>query len=180
MSVGNLEIYKEKFLQKFNPEKSLVVAKNKALNAAVQHNKFYENVSLSIDEKNGIRKFWFDELDKFREVYGFNNPPEIFIDHVIEFRDNCLSKNKDIVFLISHAQKSLSVYAKHLWCMNLISQPEICPVDRMILSKTNCPIEKRSWTKVNTKKNYLEHINYIKEMASANGQTIAEWELRNF
>lgn len=180
MNNHDIEYFKSKFLAKFNSEKTIEIAKIKAVTAAVQHNKIYKSSDIAVLEKNKIREYWFDQLDNFKDRYGFYHAPEIFIDHVIEFRDQFLSARSEVFFLISHAQKSLSVYAKHLWCMGIIDQPAICPVDRVILSKTNCPIDKRSWTRINKKSDYLEQVSFIVQMARLNGQSIADWELQNF
>ena len=94
-------------------------------------------------------------------------------------------------FRFSHAQKSLSVMLKHLWCREELSTnnpkyyPPVCPIDGIILRKAGSG---DSWTKVNyvsRNKNtpigapvYKEHLNLVKEKAKQDGfDSLSEWEL---
>lgn len=84
-------------------------------------------------------------------------------------------------FRISHSQKSISVYIKHMWCMNEIMEPTICPVDRIILSKTDAKKNHDiSWGYVNTIDEHRRKFAYIKSAAKDMNLTVAKWELVSF
>lgn len=66
------------------------------------------------------------------------------------------------MFRISHSQKSISVFVKHLWCMDVISEPNICPVDRIILGKTEVRKNKDiNWGYVNSIEEHKRKFTYI-------------------
>ena len=82
-------------------------------------------------------------------------------------------------FRISHSQKSLSIFSKHLWCLNLIDEPVFCAVDAIILGKTDAPSNIK-WTKISTIEAHRESYKYIETKASKSGLSIALWELSEF
>jgi hypothetical protein len=78
------------------------------------------------------------------------------------------------------AQKLLNVYLKYLWCFQLIKNPPPhCPVDRIIISKTNLA-NKVNWTEITNQEKYMEVIEAIRLKANASDSTIAQWELENY
>jgi hypothetical protein len=90
-----------------------------------------------------------------------------------------LGKYPNIKFKISHSQKSISVYAKYLWCIGLISEPVFCPIDGIILRI--CGIE-GAWTQVDDieiHKGYIADVNnFLKN--NTKFRSIAEFELCQF
>jgi hypothetical protein len=82
-------------------------------------------------------------------------------------------------FRISHSQKSLSIFSKHLWCLNLIDEPVFCAVDAIILGKTDAHSNIK-WTKISTIEAHRESYKYIETEASKSGMSIAQWELSAF
>ncbi len=86
-----------------------------------------------------------------------------------------------IDFRISHAQKSLGVFFKHLWCMNLINEPPQCPIDRQILKIAGVSITELSWGFVNDIETHRRKYSYIKEAAQRDGfSSVSGWELSKF
>ena len=84
-------------------------------------------------------------------------------------------------FKISHAQKSLSVFLKHIWCLGLIPRPPQCPIDRIILSNLSSYDRKYnnfSWTKVNTIEEHRQIIQDLQNLCRE--EPMAEWELLAF
>ena len=81
-------------------------------------------------------------------------------------------------FRLAQAQKSLSLYLKHLWCMGLIPVPPVCPVDTLILKKTAIPSEYRNWKCICTMEEYRFRLNAIN--LAAGDLTVVEWELLNY
>lgn len=77
------------------------------------------------------------------------------------------------------AQKLLNLYLKYLWCMGRVVEPPHCPVDRIILAKTTLR-DRLNWTKITTREQYMSAINALRQVATAQGQSLAVWELLNY
>lgn len=73
------------------------------------------------------------------------------------------------------AQKLLNLLLKYLWCLGHIPEPPHCPVDRLILEKTNLR-GKINWTSITRASEYQRAICAIKSVAQSCGLSIAEWE----
>ena len=94
-----------------------------------------------------------------------------------ENRFNNGKEDYDNEFRIAHAQKSLSICLKHLWCRGELGNfiPPLCPVDGVLLKAVN---NYDSWTKVNTVEEYLNHIELFNADKELKGyDTLSEWEL---
>ena len=86
----------------------------------------------------------------------------------------CNKKGYDQVFRLAHAQKSLSMFLKHLWCMGKVQMPPLCPIDGVIL---NDVLKKgESWTKLNDWNKYNDYIKIIEDAAQKEKKFVAEWE----
>ncbi len=81
-------------------------------------------------------------------------------------------------FRISHAQKSLSLVLKHLWCLDLIAMPPECPVDRPVLVAARAGELNSKWTDVNAIAAHRVKMGFIAEAAAKEDLAIAEWELK--
>lgn len=86
------------------------------------------------------------------------------------------------------SQKIVSLMLKYLWCLDLIEEPPICPLDRHILSKITKEISCedselreikgfKNWTQIENKEIYIKIINSAK---ISFGDQIAKWELENW
>lgn len=173
---------KEQFLRKFNPTESLEYSLTKSINVSIQRNKLYKK-EVSREIKCKIKYFWRQRLNLLFQEFLVHPWDEEFHNHKIETLKIEMNKEfKELVdFRISHSQKSISVYFKHLWCLDLITNPPQCPVDRKILIQTNCPIIHRNWTNVDTIEEHELRIKYIKQkMKSDCYENLSVWELHNF
>lgn len=102
---------------------------------------------------------------------------ELIIGLMSAMNDSFGSKFRDAGFRISHSQKSISVFLKHLWCMQRIRMPLQCPIDRKILSCLRTS-NYNPWTKIDTLE---EHTSIIAALNTIAGSTpLAVWELLNF
>ena len=174
---------KAEFLTKYNSLKSIEIALSKSISASVQHNKLYSK-DLDNKQKKVIRDYWKEEL---RTLYlNFVDSPWGELEHnhkIIQLKDAMNIKFiNQIDFRISHSQKSISVFFKHLWCLDLLSvAPPQCPIDRVILTRIGLPIRERKWGYVNTIEDHKQKIDLVKNHASIEGYNcISEWELFNF
>jgi hypothetical protein len=187
--MNEIESKKNNFLEKYNYDRSKKVAISKAISAASQHNLLYSKKA-SIKERKIIREYWgtcLEEIgDEFRKEINLNEY-ELVVEKFKENMNNKFGKLFDngskhgAMFRISHSQKSISVYIKHLWCMDVIPEPKICPVDRIILSKTDAKFKKDiNWGQVNSIKEHIRKFKYIQDQAVSENLTVAKWELLKF
>lgn len=88
---------------------------------------------------------------------------------------DCLIDGK---FKLSHAQKSLSVYLKYLWCNDSESyyQPPASPVDSNVLCRLGWPICRERWTQMDEIQ-YHNILVHLQEKAAQEKRSIAEMEL---
>ena len=75
------------------------------------------------------------------------------------------------------AQKLLNLLLKYLWCLGHIPEPPHCPVDRLILDKTNLR-GNINWTSITKACEYQRAICAIKSVAEKSDLSIAEWECK--
>jgi hypothetical protein len=68
---------------------------------------------------------------------------------------------------------------KYLWCADIIPEPPHCPVDRIVIDRTNHG-GKVNWTRINSESKYREIIEAIKELSQAKNMSPSEWELTNY
>lgn len=185
----NLEQLKNQFLDRYNPPRNVELALTSGIKAAVQRNVLYSN-NLNQQDRNQIVKSWKEELKAIYQKYvnsAIMND-EIYEELIIRLKTNMNNNYADAFnhnkpgyqngFRISHAQKSISVFLKHLWCMNLIKIPMQCPVDRIILTRVGCSYPDNKWGYINSIDEHREKIKKIKDYCLP--QNIAEWELAAF
>lgn len=77
------------------------------------------------------------------------------------------------------AQKILNLSLKYYWCLGQIQEPPHCPVDRIVIDKTQYR-GMINWTKILTEKEYLKIISAVKSLAEEENCSIAHWELMNY
>lgn len=172
-----------KFYQIVNKPKDENQAADIAINVSVSRNPTYSG-SISYNDKHIIREYWKSLLLDF---YNSNKPGNIsrkdFFDYVCVIKEKmnseypsafkCNTKGYDNGFRLAHAQKSLSVFLKHLWCMGKMGEPPFCPIDGIILN--NVLKKKGAWTKLNDPETYKTYIRYI-DSAVGTTMSVAEWE----
>ena len=185
----DISIQKTKFLDKYNPRRDVEIALSNSVKAAVQHNSLYSSETSSSKRKE-IRDFWFRNLLKIGKQFEENLSISSYEESVVNFknlmnreysREFSSGSTHGSEFRISHSQKSISVFVKYLWCMDLIGEPNICPVDRIILSQTEAKNFKDvSWGFVNDIETHRKKFQYIVNSASVAGTSVAKWELLLF
>jgi len=172
---------KEGFLDRYNHVRTVEEALNKSISASVQHNRLYNDVPN--EHRFRIRYFWREKLQQLSENFNDEQWSEDKYEDEIEKLKYLMNQKFGnlIDFRISHSQKSISVFFKHLWCLEKIPIPPQCPVDRIILTRANTPYNERSWGFVNDINTHRRKYDLIRHAASAAGyQQVSEWELLNF
>ena len=79
-------------------------------------------------------------------------------------------------YRIGVAQKLLNLQLKYMWCLGLVAEPPHCPVDRVIINKTGLR-NRVAWTQLFKIHDYQAVISAVREVAAAEGLSIAKWEL---
>jgi len=180
---------KQAFLQKYNFDYSKEIAISKAINASVQHNLLY-SPSANASEKKDIRVYWGSCLEEVGDEFKKEVSVKTY-EYIVEQLKKGMNKKFGALFdngsqygsmfRISHSQKSISVYVKHLWCMGAIVEPKICPIDRIILNSTNAKKMKDvSWGCVNSLDEHRRKFGYIVDESAKNNLSVAVWELLKF
>ena len=168
-----LEDEKIKFLQRN-------AAFRDAVASSVMHNKLYKNKNETEQNKLRVKIEWFKLLKDYSSKYENGNKDwKHYLKDVESLHKNmnCESLIGTVDFKISHAQKSLSLYLKHLWCMGQIPEPPCCPIDSIVLSAASI---KGAWTKIISPEEFKKVFLKVKNFAENQQMTIAVWELTAF
>lgn len=171
----------EEFLNRYNQSRTIEEALSRSIGAAVQRNILYNNVPNNNREQ--IRDFWSDSLRQLSNRYveeKWNEPQ--YESEIIDLRRLMNDKFGELIdFRISHSQKSLGVFFKHLWCLGKLPIPPQCPVDRIILTRANAPHNERSWGFINDIETHRERYDIIRQASVADGfDNVSIWELDTF
>jgi len=188
----------KQFLRKYNPGRTLDEALDKAINASVQLNPLYKNVldpdirrarNIRRARSEAVRRRWkaylIELIPRYKSKQCVSNY-ERDIENLKQLMNKEFLRNDESGafrppgFRISHAQKSISVFLKHLWCMCEVATPPQCPVDRQILEKARCPDPR--WTYVNSICEHRKKIRCLEEAKAKDDpdEPLAKWELRQF
>ena len=178
----------DKFYQLVKNPGNEETAASVAINVSVSRNPTYSK-NISASDKRYIREYWKSLLTDFYEKHKQRNVSrEEFLGYVDIIKESmnsrfpdkfqCNTEGYDNEFRLAHAQKSLSVFLKHLWCMGKMKEPPFCPIDGIILN--DVLNKKGAWTKLNDKKKYCEYIKFVDDAANGNNISVAEWEYTNW
>jgi hypothetical protein len=152
-----------------------------AINSSVRRNRTYASGPAFLS-RSKIRDGWAAQLQKCAAKYATSRSLDVFVDDIVllvnlmnsEFPASFASSG----FRIAHAQKSLALYLKHLWCRGDLAMPPACPVDRLMLTHAKAPYGLRTWTTTNDVVRYRQQLECLR--TAANGKELAVWELVEF
>lgn len=191
-----VQIEKQKFLSTYIKckeneckENELEYSLSGAIKAATRRNALYSKDA----NRNDIIKIWKKKLISLGQKYSKKIGLDEFLQDIIDLKlemnqnfpesfNNKSLRNYEKGFRISHAQKSVSVYLKYLWCKGLIPTPPACPIDRRILKRTQSPDV--CWCYVNDINTYKKHLCYVMEAKNSSvdfkDDDLPVWELIEF
>jgi hypothetical protein len=179
---------KDIFLDKYNPKRDVQYALTQSIKASLQHNPTYSK-DIDIFLKTEFRDYWKMRLQQIGECFLEVRDLNFYLDQVVVFSTEMNSKyfqilnpNKEYYdngFRIAHSQKSISVYLKHLWCMDVIPAPPCCPLDRIISERAGVLLPV-SWTKMNRISDVEFALNLFQELAARQNKSLCHWELELF
>jgi hypothetical protein len=190
VTILDIERAKLSFIARYNPDRQQSVALAKALGAAAQHNLLYSKPHTTT-EKRAAQEKWKVALTEIGKRFEGDITVDVYEKMVLELKDTMNQSFPSLfdngssdgsMFRVSHAQKSISVYIKHLWCCGEIAEPNICPVDRVILKRTAAKnrFDLLKWTGVNSIEEYRVRFDFIRQAAHAASMSVACWELSHF
>lgn len=158
----------DEFLNRYNPERREETAIVMAIGAGIKHNRLY-GIALSIEHRDEIKIRWAGYL---REIAAWlvahpHATQDEYNEKICYLKDSMNAAFHDWFtpegFKISHAQKSISVYLKHLWCMGRVPMPPECPIDRTVLKAIGLKGHDAAWTGINTIDEHREKMKLIEE-----------------
>lgn len=171
------------FVRRYNPERSVERAGRAALLSALQRNRTYA-AGVASWERQQLRGHWTNVLMEMASGYERARDLKSFRSDIVVLRDEINHQFRPLLcnggLRIAHAQKSLSVFLKHLWCIGLVTEPPACPVDRIILGLAGAPESLRTWTTVNSMDEYDRQLTWLADRAVEESRTLAAWELIRF
>lgn len=184
--------FKESFLNKYNPCRTITKALSSAVTASVQHNSLYQK-NLKRKIKEDIQLEWRTYLHGLIERYKVEQSVEAYERDILTLKavmnqkfsaafllDSHTKFKTDPGFRISHSQKSISVFLKHLWCMEIIACPPQCPVDRIILEAAGKRYPETKWGYINSIEEHRLKIAFLEAAKGHSSEPLAEWELKKF
>ena len=177
MSQINIEDEKKKFLLNEIISSSIRAAFNTMNPKFLVYRRELNN-----QDRNGFReyiksKLWDykkDDLGNILDECCHVDAIQSFAGRVERDKKECLHKGK---MRIGVTQKLLNLYFKYLWVLGYEKMPSACPFDSMVLKELGFGDK---WTEMNDIRRYEKWVTNAKEVASKNGQSIAEWELVTF
>lgn len=133
----------ENFLSNYNPMHSEERAIQSGINAAIRFAHVY-TPGTTYQQKIEIKRYWEELLKNLGKKYEKMRTEREFLDDITSMValmnkkfPNDFNYNEDHKgFRIAQAQKSLSVYLKHMWCLGKTQIPPVCPIDRTVLGET--------------------------------------------
>ncbi len=184
--------FKDAFLDKYNPTRSHAKAVSRGIAASVQHNSLYCR-GLALETKEAVKTEWRSYLNGLVDRYQRDQSVEDYERDIEKLKQIMNEKfpaaffskpherfNTDPGFRISHSQKSISVFLKHLWCIGDIECPPQCPVDARILKKAGKRYPDTKWGYVNSIEEHRLKVGFLEAAKSESTESLAEWELRKF
>jgi hypothetical protein len=187
-----MKTHKDAFLKRYNPKRTRAKALSSGITASVQHNSLYRK-NLDRELKESVQCEWRSYLDALVDRYK-NQQSVADYEQDIErlktvmnekFSEAFLSEpherfKTDPGFRISHAQKSISVFLKHLWCIGDVACPPQCPVDRIILEAAGKRYPDTKWGYVNSIEEHRLKVGFLEAAKGQSKDSLAEWELKKF
>lgn len=180
-----IKLAKQKFTDKYPIPNGISDCARYGVNAATGRAHLYTLGSAHQD----IRSYWIEQLITIGEKYKEQQTLDTFKSDILSLKELMNSKfpgrfinghsDFDNEFRIAHAQKSLSIFLKHMWCNNLITVlPPVCPIDGVILKYCG---SNDSWTKVNSIETYKNHLVLVeRQRETDNIDSLPEWEVWAF
>jgi hypothetical protein len=156
-----------------------------SINAAVKRNATYaysENKS-----RENVRKSWMKFIIsvKFEEINNWSD----WRDVVMDLCNQMNSKYPTVWFddfRVAHSQKSLSVYWKYIYCLDVVKgeiecRPIVMPLDRIIQVKAGLRTsEIIPWGKISDFDQYERQMKLIANKLNLNFSELIDWEIYNF
>lgn len=184
---AEIEAAKTAFVTRYNREQTVEKAVSQSIGAAVRRARLYtpgRNHAERAPVRQRLDAYLRGLEPRYQRAVPVNEHHAQIQDLVVHMNSEGMREeffaHPDFAnvpgFRFAHAQKSISVFLKHLWCLNRIARPPECPVDRIILNEAEVP--NVAWTTVGDLDTHTNLIGLIQRKAG--DYHIAEWELITF
>lgn len=180
-----IEQAKNRFLGRYKTQKNEIErAISNSIKAALQRNQIYHDKTLANKIKKAVKRPWEDYLQNMSQsIKGIKSESE-YVKKISDLKGKLKESFEsqgipsDLI-KICHAQKSISVFLKYLWCMGE-GEPFQCPVDAKILRIVGWT--GKNWTTIDDIEDHQKMIDHIRAFAKNKNPdlSIAEWELLEF
>jgi hypothetical protein len=194
MPLEDLAEQKSRFLRRFGADEGPNVARARALQdaivSALLKNALYAPAATAAD-RQAVGAGWKQMLETIAAGYVDATSPEKYEEDLVRlqshmnrgfgqyFRQARHPKfGYEPGFRISHAQKSLALVLKHFWCLDFVTIPPECPVDRPVLIAARAGELNSKWTDVNSIAAHRVKMQFLAEASAKENLAIAEWELK--
>lgn len=188
-----VEERKRAFIRRYNTSGTVTEACSRAVTAASQRNVLYRE-HLSAGEHRCVRSGWEAFLSEAIQKYDrpgvtddeYERDIAAMAERMNEdfgsaFRSVPHSRYRyETGFRISHAQKSIAVALKHLWCLDQAATPPQCPVDSIVLRAAGLHYPHTRWAYVNSIAEHRILVSHLRQAADLRGLEVAVWELMEF
>lgn len=187
----------ELFTQTYNPLRSADYALTQAIKSSLGHNSTY-TPNINPNLKNQFKNRWRAELITIGNLFVQQRDINFYYEQVIRLQQTMNETFYNLLmhpnpkyeygFRISHSQKSISIYLKHLWCIGNqqrgevftgIPEPPCCPIDGIMQRITGVHYN-RPWTQMNDLNEVSYVIDQFQNLARRQNLTIAMWECQLF
>lgn len=193
MSTACLDRQKEEFLTRYNHSASPAEAFSRAVTAASQRNTLYAQ-DASRGTRRLVRAEWESQLCAMTRKYCEHTVSSSeYESDLLTLRAYMNERFRSLFrqlphpryryspgFRVSHAQKSLGVAIKHLWCLGTAYTPPQCPVDSVVLRAAGARYPSTKWAYVDSIEVHRELVSRLSRAAAARGLGLAEWEAEVF
>ncbi len=188
-----LDEYKHAFIRRYNTSGTATEAYAKAVTAASQRNVLYREDLNSRDHQR-VRSAWQALLSETTAKYVRSGVSDDEYERDVQALAERMNEHFRLSFRstphpryryapgfrISHAQKSIAVALKHLWCLDQAAMPPQCPVDSIALRAAGLKCPYTRWTHVDSIDEHRVLVGHLRQAASGSGLELAEWELSVF
>jgi hypothetical protein len=155
-----------------------------SLSGAFQRNNVYskEIILLEDNEKKRFKQSLKESVIEIAKQYNEEVDDDAHISSILKLiqinQSSILRNNGKLNF--GTAQKLLNLYLKYLWCTERLSYaPPHCPIDSIILNKS-LSFRNDRWTNLDCPQTYMQYVIELREIATKNKMSLAEWELMVF
>jgi hypothetical protein len=161
-------------------------AARNSISAAVKRNKTFRK-DIDVSRKEELRDTWIKHLIDidFYKIRNLNQLNEVYDMLGSSMNETYIDSFHD-KFRLAHAQKSISVYWKYLYCYSQltdfnVSKPIVIPLDRIVQNECGLRYnEILAWGKMDDFNLYCKQLALISDRVKVDLNDLIDWEISIF